>query len=181
MKTEEIDKLAIAVSEESEKQTNANLIALSTGVVLRTKPVSNIVFTEFQKKHPQPKVPVWFNKENDRNESNPNDPTYIDAMKSWQFEVGLGIVDLLIILGTSFESATNNAPKLNDEEWVDDLTFAGIEFDSSNRRARYLAYVKYIAAPEDSDMEKLMARVSGQSGVAEADVKTAEDQFRDKE
>jgi hypothetical protein len=102
-------------------------------------------------------------------------------MRAWQFEVGLGIVDLMIIMGTSLESVSDDAPKLEEDEWVEDLEFAGIEFDKNNRRARWLAYVKYVAASEDADMEKLMARVSGQSGVAEADVQTAASQFRDKE
>jgi hypothetical protein len=177
---DKIDELALEVSAESSKETNANLVVLSTGVTIRVKPVSNILFTEFQKKHPQPKVPMWYNEDNGRNEPNPNNPDYIEANRAWQFDVGIGIVDLMIIMGTSLESVKDGTPKLEDDDWLEDLSFADVEVDRNNKRARWLAYVKYVAAAKDEDMEKLMAHVSGQSGVSEADVETASSQFRDK-
>jgi len=179
--TDQIDKLAVEVSDNFHKDSNANLVALSTGVTLRVKSVSNILFMEFQKKHPQPKIPMWHNEENGRDEPNPNNPDYLEAMQLWQSSTGLGMIDLMIIMGTSLESVAGEAPKFECDDWIDDLAFAGIMVDGSNRRARWLAYVKYIAAPEDADMQKLMNGVSGQSGVAEADVQTAAIQFRDKE
>lgn len=176
----DIDKLAVEVTGVVQQESADNIITLSTGVVLRIKPVSSMIFTELSKRHPQPKVPMWFNKENDRNEPNPNNPDYVEDMRNWQMNVGIGVVDIMIIMGTQFVSVTGDAPRLDDEEWIDNLVFTGMNIDRDNRRARYLAYIKYVAAVSDEDMEKLMQRVSGQSGVSEADVDSAVSQFRDK-
>src|SRR5574343_382689 len=94
-------------------------VTLSTGVVRRIKPVSPFLLqtiTAAQEKT-KPKVPVWHNTEDDRDEQNPNDPAYMEAVKAWNVELGDRVYSALIAYGTEADTVPDAVPKAESDDW----------------------------------------------------------------
>lgn len=74
-------------------------VTLSTGVRVRLHPVSSSLVEEMKAAIPMPPVPVVYIEAKDREEENPNDPRYIDAVEEVNRKRGDAILDALLIFG----------------------------------------------------------------------------------
>lgn len=155
------------------------LITLSTGVILKASRVPNMIFPEVMGRFKRPEVPTVFIEDLGREEKNPDDPRYKEEYNDWQTSLSLAIVDTMIVLGTEVQSLPKGFDKHTDDRWTMKLRVLGID-PGTDEMKRYLLWVKYVAAPTDEDITRIMEGVGGLSGVTEDSVNEAIGQFRNR-
>ena len=153
-------------------------ITLSSGVVLRAKRVPILILSEVLKTFKRPEVPIVFIEDLGREEPNPADPEYINAVEDWNNERNLAMVDLFFVAGTEIVEIPRNVTKVEDDSWTETLEAIGIT-PPKNKKLRYLLWLKNVAAIENADVEKIMEAVGRESGASEHDVTEALNEFRD--
>lgn len=158
---------AVQVAREGEEEEN-EITTLSSGVRVRLKPVPDILMQRVMSKIRKPKVPMWFNPEKERDEPNPNDPDYLEAVRQAEDERGQKAIDASIMFGCEL---VDSLPE--DRTWIKRLNRFGIEVDESDEFELQFAYLKYVAFVNSSDL----ALVSG-FGLGERDIENAGATFR---
>lgn len=153
-----------------------SFISLSTGVILKPIRVPNMLFPEIMSRFERPKAPRVFIADLGREEENAADPDYISKLSTWQSEFTKAIVDAMIILGTEIEFIPEEIEKQDSEKWLRKLS--ALRINPKGEEERYLLWIKMIAAPTDTDIQLIMEKVGQLSGVSEADVSDAVEQFR---
>lgn len=173
------DKVIEAVVNEKK---NDGLITLSTGVKLSPKRVPNLLFAEVIRKFKRPVIPVVYSEDLGRKVENPDDPAYTEALATYNSEITLAIVDLMIVGGTTLHSVPKNVYAVEDDRWIEDmdviLEHIVDEPLKLSGKKRYMYWVKYYAGPNEDDISNIMSEVGRLSGVAEEDVTDAVDRFR---
>lgn len=159
---------------------NKSLTVLSSGVVLRHKKVPPMILARIDEKFRDPEVPVIWDSEKERNIPNPDDPKYHEEVQQNRMDKGTALIDVLIALGTTIEFIPDGMQTLEDDEWVENLSFVGIEVPKL-RVGRYLAWVKYFAAEAAEDIQKLAKKGAAALGVTEEDVASAIANFQSDE
>jgi hypothetical protein len=97
-------------------QGDSEIITLSTGVVVRLKPVSSSLVEQMKSAIPMPDVPVVFIKEKQREEENPNDPRYLKQVEEVNQRRSDAILDALCIFGIEL---VDGLPE--DDAWLKNL------------------------------------------------------------
>jgi hypothetical protein len=154
-----------------------NSFTLSTNITMRPLRVPNLLFAEVVSKFKAPKVPRYHNPDTDRDEDNPNDPAYIDAFNEYQAGLSMAIIDAMVLMGTEVVTVPRGTERPEDELWTRKLKMLGVSI-TDDPLSRYLAWVKYYAAEDQSDIQMIMNAVGRMSGVSEEDVNDAISQFR---
>ncbi len=162
------------------KKEKVDEIVLSTGVVLKAKRVSSVLFAELARKFKEPEPPMWYNKENDREEENPNDPAYLRAKSQYATDLGLAVLNAVILFGTCVVKVPPDIDALESDGWKQKLRIAGIEIGDTKDH-EYIAWIKYIATTGQEDYDKIETAVAGISNVLEDDVSNVSPIFRDQE
>lgn len=152
-----------AAQEQVDVETDAVRV-LSTGVRVCLKSVSASLIDEVRARVKDPDVPEVYDEEKDRKLRNPNDPAYLRALEEAEELRGRAATDAMIMFGVELID-----PIPDDDGWIDQLAFLGIEVDVSNKFAREFAYKKYIAVgtPDLPDVFTASSPVTGE-GVAKA-------------
>ena len=152
-------------------------ITLSTGVVLKVKPVPKHFIFTVTSKFEKPKVPVYFNEKKGREEENPNDPDYAEAVEMYVADIAAAAIDVVILRGTEIISVPKDFPDHNSKEWKEEMAILGLPL-ATKERARYLAWIKGMACPLEEDITILMEIIGQHTGVSEADTAEAVERFR---
>lgn len=152
-------------------------IELSTGVVLRSKPVSRNIFADILSEHDAPIVPSVYNQDKGREEDNPQDPDYLAKMKRYNTQLARSMSDALIVLGTELESKPDSLPSSDDETWLEEVELLRV-YKTRTRKGRYLAWVKTVAISTDEDFKAITDSVKRAMGVPEGDVAEQAKRFR---
>ena len=147
---------------------------LSSGVVLRALKANPITLIKVMTRFPRPKPPVVFMKDMGRDMENPDDPDYIDRVKAWEMESNAQVLNALILLGTELVSCPKGIEKPSGDKWVEKYKVLDMPVRPENEDWRYLTWVTFIAAPDENDLNIIQDAVGRLSGIAEADVKDAE-------
>lgn len=155
-------------------KADGNLISLSSGVVLEARQANPQVLIRVISQHKRPQPPTYFNESMGRNMENPEDPDYIGRVQAWGAETTAAMLYSLISLGTSLKSKPENVPGPQDDTWLKEYSFLGIDMHADSPSWRYVNWVMYIAAPTAEDTQKIQKIVQRLSGVQEADVRDAE-------
>lgn len=166
--------IASIVSDTVEQGEGDNTITLSTGVVLKGKQVPPLAIIRIMSAFPRPKPPVYMSKTMGREMENPDDPDYIERIKSWQIDSSNAILNALILLGTELVSKPKKMTGPDDDDWLDEYRMLSSEMLPQNRSWRYLTWVTFKAAVNEKDIELIKEVVGGLSGVPESEVKSAE-------
>lgn len=177
-KTVEMRALEAAAQARRDGQQMPETVELSNGIVFRVKPVPPLAIRQATMRVAKPQVPKVLIKEKDREEENPSDPTYLEEMEAYEEATSLAALDAVLLLGTKVESLPEGIFPDKEDEWVEDLRFLGIEFDTENPRARYLAWLRFYAIGSDEDLVRLLAGPMAMAGVKEGDVAEAVASFR---
>lgn len=165
-------KTVRAVSDE--KKGAQDEFTLSSGVVLRAKKANPITLIKVMTRFPRPKPPVFFMESMGREMENPDDPDYIERVKAWEMESNAQVLNALILLGTEFVSTPKNVPGFMDDKWLNKYRLLDMPVHPDDKDWRYLTWVTFVAAPDEKDLDVIQEAVSKKSGIAEADVKNAE-------
>lgn len=161
-----------AIEKAQEKEDNT--ITLSTGVVLRGKQVPPLILVKIMASCPRPKVPTWISKEMGREVENPEDPDYIERVKSWKIEYSNLVLNALIILGTELVKKPKNLPGPDDKDWLEEYSMLGMPIYPEKKTWCYLTWITAKAAPKNEDMNLIQEVVGRLSGVPESKVEAAE-------
>lgn len=151
----------------------------SNGVRLKLKRVPQLIIADATHRVPPPKVPVTFSEDKQRNEENPNDPAYIQARQDYLYDMSVLAINTYFILGTQVVFVPEDVSTVASQEWSDNLEAIGVGIDvPAAGPRRYLAWLKYYAL-NDHDMTALAeASLRYSGGTMEADVRAAQDTFR---
>lgn len=151
------------------------LVELSSGVVLRAKPVPSSLFGDIVARYPAPEPPVVFIPDKGREEENPDDPGYLQRVQANNAAIAKAMSDAVWLLGTEVESLPKGFPSVESPVWQEELRLLG--YDLKSPRARYLAWVKFKAGPELQDYQAVWKAVGRLTGVTEADTQAAVRRF----
>lgn len=157
-------------------QLDPSLVELSTGVVLRVRPVPQSLFADLMARFPMPEPPVVFIPDKGREEENPDDPTYLKRVNETNAAIAKAMSDAVILLGTEVDRVPKGFSTQESAGWADELRLLG--YDLASKRARYLAWVKFVAGPTLDDYQAIWKAVGRLTGVTEQDTQAAVRRFR---
>jgi len=171
--TEYNQKIQEAVAAD-EAATSPDLVTLSSGVILRHKKVSILRLQNIISHFKMPEVPAYWDKEREMHIKNPSHPIYLAEVERINEERMLAAVDALIATGTELVECPDDIEPLESDDWIDECeTFFKITVLRDNKKARYLAWVKYVAVLTKEDLELLAHFVRRTLGVSEESVAQA--------
>jgi len=174
---EPASRVAVDTAVRARNQKHEGTVSLSTGVMIRVRPVANLIVADIARGFPEPKPPKVYIEEKAREDVNPNDPDYLKALNDRQTEMAMAINDAFLLMGTEIISVPDDVPKVEDAAWVARLAILGIK-SPEDEYSRYLAWLKYIAAPLATDVIALIRGVGDLSAVSEDEVQAVADGFR---
>jgi hypothetical protein len=112
-----------------------------------------------------------------RDEENPGDPDYADALERFLADTANAATDVALLRGTEIEHIPEDVPGPDSKAFREEMELLGLPMLDSSR-ARYLYWVKSVAAPTSEDINGLLGELGRLTGVAESDVEDAVARFR---
>lgn len=180
--TQAIDERTVEAMKEfvasTDKKEEDNLTTLSSGVVVRHKKVPPMILAKIESKFVEPPVPSVYDEQSDRYIPNPDDPNYERELNQFRMDKGNAMLDAMMALGTELVSLPEGLPKPDDEDWIENLAYLGVEVPKL-AIGRWLAWVKYVAATDTSDIQELAKHGSQALGITEAEVADSIARFQD--
>jgi hypothetical protein len=110
------DNKAIEVARELQQEYDDLLYV--EDYAIRVKPIPAAIITDVTNRIPDPEIPVWYNKEMERNEANPGDPEYVRMKSEVERKRGEAMIDATILFGIEL---VDGIPPV--EEWMPRLQF----------------------------------------------------------
>jgi len=159
--------------EEKERKTE-DILTLSSGVKLKLKAVNKFFLFQVADRFKPPKVPIV--KMKGREEENPNDPRYVQELERHLADVGQVMNNTVLLRGVEVLEMPKDMITSDSEEWKEEMEILGLS--TENKRARFLAWLKAIAVPNDEEMNLVLENVGRLTGVAEIDAAEAVERFR---
>ncbi len=174
----------------------SNIVELSNGITFRVSPVPQTAFVDLRNSFPEPAPPIFHNPDTGRDEPNMNDPRYLAKHADWEVALSVGMIDIQLIFGAEVEHVPDGMIKYDNKKFNDKLRvilgamgWSREDIKDLGDTEKYLLWIKYYAAKGglkkvqegdyEGDLGKLMLAIGRQSGVPEADVKLAVDNFQD--
>lgn len=179
-------RAAAAAANDADPNAPKRTITLSTGVVLRLKPVSPETIGGAARHIPRPQVPRVMIPEKEREEENPDDPAYRAALQQWGIDSTSAGFRVALILGTEVVSVPDDLPGVDDDRWLDDLLEAAQtigwdrQIDVSTPSARKLAWLENVAMGSEDDQFLLSRIVTESAMLTEGEVQRMLEAFRDR-
>lgn len=158
---------AVIVAKTNTKDGDGNVV-LSTGIKGKILPVAASLIEEVTAKIKDPDVPVWYNKDKEREEPNPVDPIYLKQMEEANRRRGVVALDAMVMFGLDLVD-----PVPEGDIWVKKLKWLGIEFDERDDFEREFAYKKYVVCGSSDLIE-----ISKLAGITQEAVEDAVKSFR---
>jgi len=156
--------------ETQEETISSPFITLSSGVVLRLKKINVLRINAVVDQFKYPDIPETWDSNKERPIKNPDSPEYkqmcaeIDAQRIW------ALLDAIAVLGTEIESVPKEVPLLESDEWIDELKVLKIGVDAESKLARYMAWIKFVAILDRTDLNRIAEQFGVQMGISEAGV-----------
>lgn len=135
---------------------------LSTGYRARLTPVSAALIQDCISRVPDPKPPMWHNKETEMDEPNLVHPDYLQECAEVETKRAAAALDAVILFGIDLID-----PPLDEEGWVKKLKYLAekrgaidlSEFDLDDEMDREFVFKRYVAIAADD--YALVAKLSG--------------------
>jgi len=154
---------------EATDETKAPTITLEgSGVVLQLKKVNILRINAINDRFKYPDVPEVYDEVKDRKTRNPDHPDYKKACAEVDEQRIMAILDALSVFGTEIVFVPADVPKLEDNDWVEELKFVEIPVDPESPMARKLAWIKYVAIRDQGDFMKIAREFGVVMGNSEA-------------
>jgi hypothetical protein len=150
------------------------IVVLPTGIRAKLMPVSASLIDAVSSRIKDPEIPNWHNTDKDRDEPNPNDPTYQKQLEETQKQRGLAAMDALVMFGVEL---LEEIP--NKERWLaqlGQLSKHGLldlsEYNLEDPIEIEFLYKKFYAVDA-----KTLEMITDLSNIRPADVERAENSF----
>lgn len=167
-----------AIDAVAEDMSPPGCVTLSNGIVLKIKSVPPLLIRRALMQLRKPEPPTVFLEEKGRDEPNPNDPRYLDALDQWIEAQNTAALNVMLLCGTAVESVPDDVPAHTSDDWIEKLAALDITVNVSNQAARYLTWLQTVACESSEDLQLLGSAVGRSSGLMEGDVNRAVDSFR---
>lgn len=163
-------------------------IALANGIVLALKTVPPLLIRDAAMRIPQPSVPVVHIEAKSREEENPGDPDYLQALIDWRAERDEAGLNVALIMGTEPAHIPDGMFPPDDDGWINGIeaTYAAISMDppeisrDARSPARYLSWCRLYALSTEYDILRITLILTSAIAVSEEDVRQMVDSFRDR-
>ncbi len=164
---------------EHDDETDEDIMEMTTGVRLRLGVPSAMVINDLLMKasESEPKPPMLYSKDKERDEENPNDPDFLQRYRLWLSETGVRTFSALVVAGTTIEEVPNDMATPDSDEFEDYMAAIAIPL-ATGKHQRYLQWVKYVAVVHPDDQNHLTIALLRRAGVREEDVGEAHTMFR---
>ena len=172
-----VDAVEAGEATEQKSENGRFVVELSTGVKLKIRPVPRHFMYEVTRRFIRPKPPIIFIEDKGREEENPGDPEYAEALERFLSDIANAATDVALLRGTEIEHIPDGIPKPDSKVFREEMELFGMPMLDSSR-ARYLYWIKSIAAPTSEDINDLLGELGRLTGVAESDVEDAVNRFR---
>lgn len=123
----------------------------------RLRAVSRYALLAAQERLHEPEIPIVFIAEKDRSEANPNHPAYVSALREYNLNVSLAIVDTYLALGTSLLSKPADMEGADGQDWIERLDAVGVVVPTDKKYVRYLMWIKLEALSDDESTSLIRA------------------------
>lgn len=153
-------------------------VVLSNGIVLSVKAMPPMLLNSVANSIPEPVVPKVYIEEKDREEENPNHPSYIKALEDRQTKIGMATNNLILYACTKIKELPEGIPGPDDDTWIPLARMSGLDIDNSDPVQRYVTWLKCVAIENVDDMTKAMQVPIMLAGVSEEEVADVMDSFR---
>jgi len=164
----------VAAKEKHVQQEQDGIFVAPCGSRVKVKPVSASLVSEVSNMVKNPDVPVWHNPDKDRDEPNPDDPTYRRALEEADQRRATATIDAIVLFGVDL---IDGLPE--DDTWLTRLKFMqkrGLldlsSYDLDDEMELEFIYKRYVVV-DNTILEKITAL----SGVRPEDVELAEESF----
>lgn len=156
-------------------------VTLSSGAVIRAKPVPDNLMLTMRKQNPPPDVPITHVDDpsgKSWDEPNPQHPKYIADLEEYQLNLGDAFMNLTLLAGMDIlELPEGVEPFDADGEWLDELEAAGLEMPEK-RFERKLLWIRYKIAPNTEDMTLISETYAASAEIDEEEIAAKQKSFR---
>ena len=175
-------KIVEAISEEERNTPDlASRITLSSGVVLAYRPVPILRIQNVMRKFRHPEVPEFWDDVREKNIKNPSHPIYIEMCEQVDMDRTFAMIDTIIAYGTSAIEIPSAIEPIDSDVWAKECQeLFDIDLQDASEKARYLAWVKFVAVIDIEDFQKISNAFNLAVGVSESKVASVlQDRFPD--
>lgn len=152
-------------------------VTLPSGVKVRLTSVPSMIVLAVSQSLPTPKVPIWHNPDKDRDEPNPIDPDYIEAVKRHGEQLGQLTTAAYLANGVKVLEVPEDKYPLDSDEWIERLEILGIAPRVSGI-GRYIDWLQWHVLG-DTDITDIITGIAVLNGtISEAQVEQAAESFR---
>ena len=158
----------------TKKEAGAEVV-LSTGYPARIIPVGSSLIEDIINSIHEPKIPTFFNEDKQREEENPNDPVYLQAMADVQRRRAMAAMEALLVFGVEVALP-------DDDNWLNKLRYLerrkAVSLDGYNiddPLDRDLLFKKYVAIGTTD-----LIAIGRKAGLNAADIEYAARTFQGK-
>lgn len=149
-------------------------ITLSTGVVLRPKPVPPGVYIRISTKDPMPKPPKFKVPGKDVYLDNTDDETFIKDVKDWDAQQNKRLLFAMVVYGIDkIVEIPKGMKGPKSDGWIDMMRLTDGEVFPENPTWRQAAWILEVAALTADDFTEIFTGVGRLTGVPEEDVQSA--------
>lgn len=145
-------------------------VTLTNGIVIQTKPISQDAIRRVIGKAEKPKVPIVRIESRDREEENPNDPDYLEALNKYYSDVLQRVYKTMMMLGTECYKVPAEYYKPEDKEWIEYLEAADVPIEFTNQFERYHEWLTLYACTAQYDYNHLTSVLIRRVGIMEQEV-----------
>jgi len=152
-------------------------LTLKSGVKLLLKEVPPYAIWAAIEKLEEPILPIVMMEAKGREEENPFDPEYLEAVKEFEAKRANVIHELMWVFGSKLLEVPEGMAGPEDDEWTEQLEYLGINLGTT-KGERYVQWLKYCAITHADDIEAFNVAQARLGGATEEDVAKVADSFR---
>ncbi len=149
---------------------------LTTGVIGRIVPIGASLIDDVVASIPDPKIPTFFNEDKQREEENPTDPAYLEALAATQRKRAIAAMETLLLFGLELQEIPPDEswlPRLRYMEKRGHISLEGYDLDDPLEKE--LLYKKYVAVGTAD-----LIKIGQHAGLNSRDVKEEASRFKSK-
>lgn len=163
----------------SQKAEQDAVYELSNGVKLRLRKMSPALLAAIATEvgEGEPEVPIIYNEDKEREESNPLDPRYIADRARWGAGKGLRLLQAMVLAATTLDEKPDDIMAPESQEFTDFMEVVGLPLAPS-AQGRYTQWVTFLGVTDVDDMRELNAVLMRMGGAREEDVAEAQALFQ---
>lgn len=158
---------------------------LHNGVVIACEPIPQSYMQALREAMPMPAPPLVPIPGKDREEENPDDPTYKRTLDEWAELFGVARAKLIVAMATSLAFCPDNFPRPESDDWIakvrraEKFTRKPIDLELDDPDMRYYSWLRFFAVDNESDLRILLDLPQYLGGLRETEVAAALEAFRD--